>query len=161
MSHIKYPTPFLKNRRVSLGLTQMQVAAAIGIEQWAMQKLEQRGELPEIHFEKLSQVLQVSVLELQIEKYAPIIREIFHIPTESFRSWVNTNVDTDRAFGRKPPKISMIDSLDDPRVPPLFKQVIREARAMTPEEGFEDLKKSGIYTPGGKLAPEYGGPKKE
>lgn len=73
---------------------------------------------------------------------------------------MNSHVDTDRAFGRKPPKIKETDSLDDPHTPEVFKEVIREVRAMTPQEGFEDLKKSGIYTEDGKLAPEYGGKKK-
>lgn len=40
----------------------------------------------------------------------------------------------------------------------LHRQVLEEVRAMTPKEGFQDLIKSGIYTPNGELAPEYGGP---
>lgn len=39
----------------------------------------------------------------------------------------------------------------------LHKLVIEEVRKMTPEEGFKDLIASGIYTPDGKLAKEYGG----
>jgi hypothetical protein len=39
----------------------------------------------------------------------------------------------------------------------LHKLVIEEVRKMTPEEGFRDLIASGIYTPDGKLAKEYGG----
>lgn len=39
----------------------------------------------------------------------------------------------------------------------LHKLVIEEVRKMTPEEGFKDLVASGIYTPDGKLAKEYGG----
>ncbi len=39
----------------------------------------------------------------------------------------------------------------------LHKLVIEEVRKMTAEEGFKDLIASGIYTPDGKLAKEYGG----
>jgi hypothetical protein len=35
--------------------------------------------------------------------------------------------------------------------------VVEEVRKMTPEQGFKDLIASGVYTPGGKLAKEYGG----
>jgi hypothetical protein len=35
--------------------------------------------------------------------------------------------------------------------------VVERVRKMTPEEGFRDLIASGIYTPAGKLAKEYGG----
>ena len=163
MSAIKFPTNYLRDRRISLGLTQHQVAEAIGVEKWAMQKLEQRGELPDIHFEKLSQVLNVSVIELYIEKYAPVMREIFQIPTERFRQWVKTNVGTDRAFGHKVSQITDTGSthLDRAGLLKLFREVVEEARMKTPEEGFKDLIASGIYTPEGKLAPEYGGPKKK
>ena len=39
----------------------------------------------------------------------------------------------------------------------LHKRLLAEVRKMTPEEGFKDLIDSGIYTPEGKLAKEYGG----
>lgn len=39
----------------------------------------------------------------------------------------------------------------------LHKRLLQEVREMTPEEGFKDLVASGIYTPEGKLAKEYGG----
>jgi hypothetical protein len=39
----------------------------------------------------------------------------------------------------------------------LHKRVLEEVRKMTPQEGFRDLIASGIYTPDGKLAKEYGG----
>ena len=39
----------------------------------------------------------------------------------------------------------------------VHKLVIEEVRKMTPAEGFQDLIASGIYTPDGKLAKEYGG----
>jgi len=40
----------------------------------------------------------------------------------------------------------------------LHKRVLARVRKMTPEEGFRSLVESGIYTPAGKLAKEYGGP---
>jgi DNA-binding XRE family transcriptional regulator len=159
---IKYPSPYLRDRRVSLGLTQQQVADAIGIGKWAMQKLEQRGELPEIHFEELSKVLGVTVGDLFVEKYAVVIREVFHIPTEVFRSFIADNIGKDRAFGRKPSIPKTITSgnnpFEDKERTALFQKVIDEVRGMTAEEGFQSLIESGIYTKDGVLAPEYGGP---
>ncbi len=35
--------------------------------------------------------------------------------------------------------------------------VVEEVQKMTPEQGFRDLIASGIFTPAGKLAKEYGG----
>lgn len=40
----------------------------------------------------------------------------------------------------------------------MHKRVLERVRKMTPEEGFRSLVESGIYTPVGKLAKEYGGP---
>ncbi len=39
----------------------------------------------------------------------------------------------------------------------LHERVVRRVRKMTPKEGFKSLIASGIYTPDGKLAKEYGG----
>lgn len=39
----------------------------------------------------------------------------------------------------------------------LHQRVLKRVRKMTPEEGFRSLVASGIYTPEGKLAKEYGG----
>ena len=54
-----------------------------------------------------------------------------------------------------------INQFDHPNVVEqrkLHESVLKEVRSMTPEEGFKDLIKSGIYTADGQLAPEYGGP---
>jgi hypothetical protein len=39
----------------------------------------------------------------------------------------------------------------------LHKRVLKRVRKMTPDEGFQSLIASGIYTPDGKLSKEYGG----
>jgi hypothetical protein len=39
----------------------------------------------------------------------------------------------------------------------LHKRALEQVRRMTPEEGLRSLVASGIYTPEGKLAKEYGG----
>jgi len=39
----------------------------------------------------------------------------------------------------------------------LHERVLARVRKMTPKEGFQSLIASGIYTPDGKLAKEYGG----
>ncbi|MDA1277958.1 MAG: hypothetical protein O2960_28520 [Verrucomicrobia bacterium] len=36
-------------------------------------------------------------------------------------------------------------------------RVVKRVRKMTPQQGFQSLIASGIYTPDGKLAKEYGG----
>lgn len=55
-------------------------------------------------------------------------------------------------------RINQFDFPDRKKQAELHRQVLEEVRAMTPAEGFQDLIVSGIYTPDGKLAPEYGGP---
>ena len=55
-------------------------------------------------------------------------------------------------------KINQFDHPDRKKLKALHEKVLRQVKAMTPEEGFKDLIKSGIYTPDGELAPEYGGP---
>ncbi len=167
MAKIKYPTTFLKNRRTNLGLTQLEVASAIGVEKWALQKLEQRGEMPEVHFDKLSEILKVSVMNLYIEKYAPVMRAVFHIPAENFRAYVRGNIDKDKAFGHRTAILTAPDAPSGSKkqnlnneagLPELFKEVLRHVRNLTPKEGFASLVESGIYTPDGQLTPEYGGP---
>lgn len=39
----------------------------------------------------------------------------------------------------------------------LHERVLERVRKMTPKEGFQSLIASGVYTPDGKLAKEYGG----
>jgi len=39
----------------------------------------------------------------------------------------------------------------------MHKRVLERVRKMTPEEGFRSLVESGIYSPEGKRAKEYGG----
>ncbi len=102
MPKIKYPTSFLKDRRVELGLTQADIAFAIGVTRLALQKAEQRGELPEVHFKKLALILQVSTSNLYMEKTAPMIRAMFQIPKDSFRKFIEASLGTDRALGHKP-----------------------------------------------------------
>jgi hypothetical protein len=36
-------------------------------------------------------------------------------------------------------------------------RALKRLDKMTAQEGFESLVKAGIYTPGGKLSPRYGG----
>lgn len=52
---------------------------------------------------------------------------------------------------------NQFDFPDRKKLLEIHKQVLKEVRAMTKEEGFKSLIKSGIYTPDGQLAPEYGG----
>ena len=158
MSKIKYPSNVLKERMISLGLTQIHVAEAIGVDKAAMQKLEQRGELPEIHLAKMASILEVSVIDLDVEKYAPMIRAAFHIPTERFRQWVKENLETDRAFGHK---VARLAGLDESGLPESHKMVLNRVRSLSPEEGFKTLVASGIYTADGNLALEYGGTEKK
>ena len=43
----------------------------------------------------------------------------------------------------------------------LHERVLQTVRKKSSKEGFRDLIKSGIYTPDGHLAPEYGGPPRQ
>ncbi|OHA32571.1 MAG: hypothetical protein A2928_03520 [Candidatus Taylorbacteria bacterium RIFCSPLOWO2_01_FULL_45_15b] len=80
----------------------------MGIEKNAYMKLEQRGEIPEKHLCSLSRVLKVSTTDLLVEKYAPVMRHIFHIPTEIFRTFVKDHMSEDRAFGKKFPTLEKL-----------------------------------------------------
>ena len=55
-------------------------------------------------------------------------------------------------------KLNQFDHPNRKEQKELHAAVLKEVRAMTAEEGFKDLIKSGIYTSKGNLAPEYGGP---
>ena len=87
-SVIKFPTSFIRNRRIDLGLTQSVVCKAIGMEEWTYQKLEQRGQIPEEHIPGLAKILRVTEQELWIEKMTPMMKEIFAIAKEPFRQFV-------------------------------------------------------------------------
>jgi hypothetical protein len=87
-SVIKFPTSYVRSRRIDLGLTQEVVRTAIGMEMWAYQKLEQRGQIPEEHIPALAKVLQVSEQDLWIEKLAPMMKEVFGIAKIPFATFV-------------------------------------------------------------------------
>jgi hypothetical protein len=52
---------------------------------------------------------------------------------------------------KQPPVASRKEMLE------LHERVLKRVRRMTSKEGFQSLIASGIYTPDGKLAKEYGG----
>jgi len=98
---IKFPTPFIRNRRVGLGLTQEDVSSAVGMQLWAYQKLEQRGQIPEEHIPALAKVLQVSEQDLWIEKLAPMILEVFKIPKIPLVNFVSSCPKIDSRLGNR------------------------------------------------------------
>lgn len=98
-SPIKFPTPYIRNRRLDLGLSQKQVCAAIGMQEWAYQKLEQRGQIPEEHIPALAKVLQVSERVLWIEKLAPMVLKVFGIPKARFEGFVTSSPKVDSRLG--------------------------------------------------------------
>ena len=98
----------MKERRTEFGLSQAQVADAIGVDRLAYQKAEQRGEIPEIHFKALAKIFDVTVTDLFIEKYAPVMSAVFQIPRSKFRDFVSQNMGTDRSLGHKPSSLSPV-----------------------------------------------------
>lgn len=100
-SVIKFPTPFVRNRRLDLGLTQEVVRQALQMEEWAYQKLEQRGQIPEEHIPALAKVLQVSEQDLWIEKLAPMMQQVFGIPKIPFATFVIHSDKVDPRFGNR------------------------------------------------------------
>jgi len=88
---IKFPTSFIKRRRKELGLTSREVQQATGIQKWAYQKLEQRGEIPEGHIPALALALDVSQTQLWIEKLAPMIQDVFSIDKRNFTAFVKSH----------------------------------------------------------------------
>jgi len=98
-SVIKFPTPYVRSKRIDLGLTQEVVRTAIGMEMWAYQKLEQRGQIPEEHIPALAKVLQVSEQDLWIEKLAPVMLKVFRVAKIPFATFVVHSDKVDSRLG--------------------------------------------------------------
>ncbi len=79
MAQVKYASPFLKERRMRLGLEPFEVADKIGVPHGTYRQWECRGELPEAHFAKLAEALGVTENELKTEKVAAIVLAEFGI----------------------------------------------------------------------------------
>ncbi len=77
--------------------------------------------------------------EKLVENYKRIVKELDRIKQGKER----------RKLGPGLPRKELLE---------LHKRALERVRKMTPEEGFRSLVASGIYTPDGKLAKEYGGP---
>lgn len=80
MPKTKFPSSYLKERRIRLGLQPCEVARATGLTLETYRQIEHRGQLPEEHFEKLAEALKVTVDELKTEKAAVLIEGMFGIP---------------------------------------------------------------------------------
>jgi transcriptional regulator with XRE-family HTH domain len=85
---VKYPSPFLKERRTRLGLDPHEVAAMVNVPQCTYRQWECRGELPEAHFSKLATALQVSENELKAEKVAAMIQATLGISKEETHGFI-------------------------------------------------------------------------
>lgn len=88
MAKVKFPSSFLKDRRGRLGLDSVEVANKIGISPEAYRQIECRGELPEDHFPRLAEALQVSVNELKAEKIATMIEAMLGIRKEETHAFI-------------------------------------------------------------------------
>lgn len=79
MAKIAYPSTYLKERRVRLGLEPCDIAKLTGLNQEAYRQIECRGQLPEEHFSKLAAALQVTVEDLKAEKAATMMSAMLGI----------------------------------------------------------------------------------
>ena len=80
MAKVVFPSSYLKERRVRLGLESCEVAKLAGLTEETYRQIECRGQLPEEHFPKLAAALQVTVYELKAEKAATILEAMLGIP---------------------------------------------------------------------------------
>ncbi len=90
-SIIKFPSFFIREKRKELELSRDQVRNVLGVSDWAYQKLEQRGEIPEKHIPALAEALNVSQTTLWIKKLAPVVHKIFSISEKDFEDFVTTH----------------------------------------------------------------------
>jgi len=88
MSQIKYPSSFIRDRRIRLGLASHEVAAKLGISQETYRQWEHRGELPESYFPKLAIALDVPENELKAEKVATMVQATLGIPKEDTHGFI-------------------------------------------------------------------------
>ena len=88
MAKVKFPSMFLKDRRCRLGLESVEVANKIGVPPGTYRQIECRGELPEDHFPRLAEALQVSVNELKAEKIATMIEATLGIRKEDTHAFI-------------------------------------------------------------------------
>ena len=92
MAKSKFPSSYLKERRVRLGLQPCEVAKATGLTLETYRQIECRGQLPEEHFEKLAITLNVTVNELKAEKAAVIIEGMFGVPKMKIVEFIAANL---------------------------------------------------------------------
>jgi transcriptional regulator with XRE-family HTH domain len=80
---VKNCTTFLKERRKLLGLDQQAVASAVGVSWETYRQWEHRGQIPEEHLPQIAATLRVSVLDLLIAKWKPVIEHAFAIEADT------------------------------------------------------------------------------
>jgi len=85
---VKNGSLFLKERRKLLGLEQQSVASSIGVKWEAYRQWESRGEIPEKHLAQIAVVLKVSVLDLLIAKYKPLLENTFGIEPDTIELFI-------------------------------------------------------------------------
>ena len=79
MAKVIFPSSFLRERRIRLGLEPCEVAEKAGLTQETYRQIECRRQLPEEHFPKLAEALHVTVEELKAEKVAAMVEAMFGI----------------------------------------------------------------------------------
>ena len=80
MSKVVSSTPFIKERRIELGLDSHEVARKAGLSPEVYRQIECRGQLPEAHLRKLAAVLGVTENKLRAEKIAVMAEAMLGIP---------------------------------------------------------------------------------
>ena len=74
-----------------LGLNQQETAQCIGVEWETYRQWEHRGQIPDEHLSKISEVLRVSELDLLIAKHKPLIVEVFKLDSDAFEMFLRRN----------------------------------------------------------------------
>lgn len=88
MAKVKFPSSFLKDRRIRLGLEPCEVAERASVSKETYRQWECRGELPESYFSQLATALNVSENELKAEKVAVMAQAILGIPREDTHGFI-------------------------------------------------------------------------
>lgn len=91
---VKNCSAFLKERRKLLGLEQQDVASSIGVKWETYRQWEHRGQIPEKHLPRIAVVLRLSVLDLLIAKWKPLLETTFGIEPDTSELFIRKHSKT-------------------------------------------------------------------
>lgn len=92
MAKVAFPSTFLRERRIELGLEPCEVAERARLSQELYRQIEHRGQLPEEHLPKLAAALEVTEDKLKAEKVAVMVEMMFGIPKNETHGFIARGV---------------------------------------------------------------------